>query len=111
MFLIFFLKASEINIILGLEVINMDRRKFIKTSAFLTGGIFLKGNQILGKETTIPDLVMVKDGQPAEMARKTFELLGGVSRFVAKGDYVLLKPNLSWDRAPLPCAWAWCRLF
>ena len=96
----FFLKASEINIILGLEIINMDRRKFIKTSAFLTGGIFLKGNQILGKETTIPDLVMVKDGQPAEMARKTFELLGGVSRFVAKGDYVLLKPNLSWDRAP-----------
>ena len=77
----------------------MDRIKFIKTSAFLTGGIFLRGTQILGKETTFHDLVMVKDGQPAEMARKTFELLGGVSRFVAKGDYVLLKPNLSWDRA------------
>lgn len=78
----------------------MDRRKFIKTSALLTGGIVLGVPRILGQETTFPDLVMVKNGQPAEMARKTMEMLGGMSRFVTKGDYVLLKPNLSWDRAP-----------
>ncbi|MFH1251669.1 MAG: DUF362 domain-containing protein [bacterium] len=78
----------------------MDRRKFIKTGALLTGGIVLGVPRILGKETVYPDLVMVKNGQPAEMARKALDMLGGISRFIAKGDSVLLKPNLSWDRAP-----------
>jgi len=78
----------------------MDRRKFIKTSALLTGGAVLGASRIIAKETGPADLVMVTNGQPAEMAQKLFELLGGISRFVAKGDYVLLKPNLSWDRTP-----------
>jgi len=78
----------------------MDRRKFIKTGAILTGSIVLGVPRILGKETTFPDLVMVKNGQPAEMARKALDMLGGISRFIAKGDSVLLKPNLSWDHAP-----------
>jgi len=78
----------------------MDRRKFIKTGAILTGSFVLGVPRILGKEITYPDLVMVKNGQPAEMIRQAFNMLGGVTRFVTKGDSVLLKPNLSWDRAP-----------
>lgn len=80
--------------------VNMDRRKFIKTSAVLTGGIMLGVPRIMGKETQTADLVLVKNGQIVEMIRKTLDMMGGMSRFVAKGDYVLLKPNLSWDRAP-----------
>jgi len=34
------------------------------------------------------------------MAEKVFELLGGVSRFISKGDYIMVKPNMSWDRRP-----------
>ena len=35
-----------------------------------------------------------------ELTRKTFEAAGGMNRFVSKGDVVVIKPNLSWARAP-----------
>jgi uncharacterized protein (DUF362 family) len=34
------------------------------------------------------------------LTRKTFEAAGGISRFVSKGDVVVIKPNISWARAP-----------
>ncbi len=35
-----------------------------------------------------------------ELTRKLFESAGGMSRFVSKGDVVVIKPNISWARAP-----------
>ncbi len=35
-----------------------------------------------------------------ELTRKTFEAAGGINRFVSKGDVVVIKPNISWARAP-----------
>ncbi len=35
-----------------------------------------------------------------ELTRKTFEAAGGMNRFVSKGDVVVIKPNISWARAP-----------
>ena len=35
-----------------------------------------------------------------ELTRKTFEAAGGMNRFVSKGDVVVIKPNVSWARAP-----------
>ncbi len=35
-----------------------------------------------------------------ELTRKTFEAAGGMNRFIARGDVVVIKPNLSWARAP-----------
>ena len=34
------------------------------------------------------------------LTRKTFDAAGGINRFVAKGDVVVIKPNISWARAP-----------
>jgi uncharacterized protein (DUF362 family) len=44
-------------------------------------------------------------GNPAgytirELTRKTFETAGGMKRFISRGDVVVIKPNLSWARAP-----------
>ena len=36
----------------------------------------------------------------AELTRKTVEAAGGMGAFVSRGDVVVLKPNLSWARAP-----------
>jgi uncharacterized protein (DUF362 family) len=41
-----------------------------------------------------PDLVVVRGGDPESLARKTLELLGGMKRFVKKGDNVIIKPNI-----------------
>lgn len=35
-----------------------------------------------------------------ELARKVFEAAGGLSRFISKGDVVVIKPNISWARRP-----------
>ena len=44
--------------------------------------------------TEFPDLVVVRKGDPESLARKTLELLGGMKRFVKKGDNVIIKPNI-----------------
>lgn len=41
-----------------------------------------------------PDIAVVKGGEPEILARKTLELLGGMKRFVKKGDNVIIKPNI-----------------
>jgi uncharacterized protein (DUF362 family) len=46
------------------------------------------------------DLVKVKGKDPAAITRRAIEELGGMSRFVRKGDVVVVKPNIGWDRAP-----------
>ena len=35
-----------------------------------------------------------------ELTRKVFAAAGGIKRFVAKGDVVVIKPNISWARRP-----------
>ena len=35
-----------------------------------------------------------------ELTRKVFEAVGGIEKFVSKGDVVVIKPNISWARAP-----------
>jgi uncharacterized protein (DUF362 family) len=43
---------------------------------------------------------VVTGGGPAENARKAVALLGGMGAFVSRGDVVVLKPNIGWDRTP-----------
>lgn len=85
---------------------KINRREFLKKAAGLgmaayglsPGGPF----QTWESEQTIesPDLVVVKNGTPAQMVRKAVEALGGMSHFVKKGDVVVVKPNIGWDRMP-----------
>jgi uncharacterized protein (DUF362 family) len=35
-----------------------------------------------------------------DLTRKVFEAAGGITRFVSRGDVVVIKPNLSWARRP-----------
>jgi uncharacterized protein (DUF362 family) len=44
------------------------------------------------------------DTDPAALVRKAVEALGGMRRFVARGDIVAVKPNIGWDRTPLQAA-------
>ncbi len=45
------------------------------------------------------DLAVIS-GEPAAATRKALEALGGISRFVKKGQHVVLKPNMSFSRTP-----------
>jgi len=85
---------------------SIDRREFIK-SLLVTSGAALsvivnpfKGLPVLGAKEGIPDLVMVKGGTPKALVQKALASMGGMGRFVSRGDVVVVKPNIGWDRLP-----------
>jgi len=41
---------------------------------------------------------------PAVLVRRAVEALGGMKRFVSRGDIVAVKPNIGWDRLPVHAA-------
>ncbi|MCA9593522.1 MAG: DUF362 domain-containing protein [Myxococcales bacterium] len=41
---------------------------------------------------------------PAELVRRAVNALGGMKRFISRGDIVAIKPNIGWDRMPVHAA-------
>ena len=92
----------------------MDRRDFLKTLAAASAMLTVKSNGVMDiMASTLPgtataqaaadnyaDMAAIMNGEPAAMLRAALEQLGGIKRFVKKGDKVTLKPNIGWDRTP-----------
>ena len=47
-----------------------------------------------------PEMAVIQGDDPVLLARRAIEELGGIRRFVGRGDVVVIKPNVSWDRTP-----------
>jgi len=41
---------------------------------------------------------------PEQLVRRALEAMGGMGRFVSRGDVVVIKPNIGWDRMPIHAA-------
>ena len=52
----------------------------------------------------MPALVTVTNGLPAQLVDKAMQELGGMGKFISRGDVVVLKPNIGWDRVPQQAA-------
>jgi len=85
----------------------MNRREFLKKSIQLSAAAYgLKHIPLFGFDPVADpaalskDLVLVKNGAPGVMVQKAVAMLGGISRFVKKGDTVVIKPNIGWARRP-----------
>ncbi|MDR3351200.1 MAG: DUF362 domain-containing protein [Prevotellaceae bacterium] len=83
----------------------MKRRNFLKTLALggAAGVVQLRPESLLGKPAKAPataDLVAVMGGEPVPLYRKGIAAMGGIGRFVKKGQRVVVKPNIGWDRKP-----------
>ena len=46
------------------------------------------------------DLVAVMGGEPEAMYKKAIQAMGGMSTFVKRGQKVVVKPNIGWDKKP-----------
>lgn len=46
----------------------------------------------------LPEMVVARGEEPGALVRRAIEAMGGISRFVSRGDVVLVKPNVGWDR-------------
>ena len=76
----------------------ITRRKLLKTAAAGVA-LSLMDRPVFSQSKPEYDLVVIP-GDPAAATRKALEALGGISRFVKKGQRVVLKPNMSFARAP-----------
>lgn len=85
----------------------MDRREFLKY-AVLAGAAsaidFTGMSKLMAQgQATVSsglDMVAVMGGEPVAMLDRMLKEYGGIGKFVKKGDKVVLKPNIGWDRAP-----------
>jgi len=85
----------------------MKRRKFLKDSigAGLAAGaaVSFGGYNKLWTDHRVPepyDMVAIMGGKPEAMFDLGIQDLGGMGMFVKKGQKVLIKPNIGWDRTP-----------
>ncbi len=88
----------------------MDRRQFLtKGLIFSTiGGFYAStigrfrafGARNISAQAGNFDLVAVRGGEPVQMYRRAMQEMGGMQRFVKRGQRVVVKPNAAWDVSP-----------
>lgn len=83
----------------------MERRNFIKTAvagAFV-GTIQLQHSKLFAANNLQEgacDLVAVMGGEPVAMYEKAMAALGGIGKYVKRGQKVTIKPNIGWNKSP-----------
>jgi len=60
----------------------------------------VKRGHSVAADPKLPEMAIIQGDDPAQLARQAIEELGGMRRFIARGDVVLVKPNIGWDRTP-----------
>jgi len=83
---------------------KITRRQFIKGSA-AAAVIPLLGSELpfygsLAHASGEADLIIAKNGSPAQLLQAAMMPLGGMGRFVKKGQRVVIKANIAWARTP-----------
>jgi uncharacterized protein (DUF362 family) len=84
---------------MGIHRSGTTRREFLKTTAAAGLAWSLPGGPAPAEAATDYDLAVIQ-GDPAAATRKALEAMGGISRFVQKGQRVVLKPNMSFATPP-----------
>lgn len=101
---------------------DVNRRSFLSTSAKAVGGVALVGasaayyydrearvggdltaqvrDYTVADDTSLPELIMVHGSNPSQTVDRALDGLGGIQRFIARGDRVAIKPNIGWERFP-----------
>ncbi|MEI8176860.1 MAG: DUF362 domain-containing protein, partial [Candidatus Omnitrophota bacterium] len=93
---------------------KISRQAFLKfclsgAAAFAAGGLFSRpvfsaqdtaSPRVKKSIKTDKDIVVAQGSDPYRMTRKAIDAIGGMKRFVKKGDIVVVKPNIGWDRTP-----------
>ncbi len=84
----------------------MKRREFLKTGLFAGTAIAFSRhagafqNSGLMPQADQYDLVVIKGGEPDVMFDRAIKEMGGIGKYVKKGQSVVVKPNIGWDVTP-----------
>lgn len=91
---------------------RLTRRSALKTGTALAAAMALNPSLVVGKEAEAQAKMAIARSkspgvEPEEIAeearlltRAAIDALGGMKRFVSKGQKVWVKPNIGWDRTP-----------
>jgi len=88
-----------------------SRREFLEKAAMIGGaGLILPKTSFLfaqpkdtpkEPEPPLDKIIAVCEGkEPSKLTKGVIEALGGMGKFVKKGQTVLVKPNIAWERKP-----------
>jgi uncharacterized protein (DUF362 family) len=82
----------------------MDRRGFLKLAAMTGAGLSLPGRLAVlaeaAEQAMRPGLVVAGGASPEQLVKSALDALGGIRKFISRGDIVVIKPNIGWDRTP-----------
>jgi uncharacterized protein (DUF362 family) len=78
------------------------RRQFLRDVGVLAGSAAALGSGISASaaEASPADLIVASGEDPKAIVKKAIEAMGGMKKFVSKGDVVVIKPNIGWERTP-----------
>src|SRR5438477_6432625 len=65
-----------------------------------TLAIAAKHGHTVAADLQFHEMAVITGDDPAQLARRAVEELGGIRRFIARVYVVLVKPNIGWDRTP-----------
>jgi uncharacterized protein (DUF362 family) len=60
----------------------------------------VRRDHTVAREALLADMSVVQGDAPGALVRRAVEELGGMGRFISRGDVVVIKPNIGWDRTP-----------
>lgn len=87
----------------------MDRRNFLKKCisvaaaagvTALSSPVRLLGQEKSDEKISDADIVAVRNGEPETMFDRGIKSMGGMKKFVKKGNTVVVKPNIAWNSSP-----------
>ncbi len=61
---------------------------------------YVKRSFTVPADSSLPSITVVQGEDPRRLLRRAVFELGGIRRFVGRGEVVAIKPNISWDRTP-----------
>lgn len=84
---------------------RITRREFLRNCSGVAAGALsapciLRAIATAAQTSSVPDILVVKNGSPAAMTRKVIERFGGIHSLVKKDSKVVLKPNMTWALPP-----------
>jgi uncharacterized protein (DUF362 family) len=79
---------------------DIGRRDFLRIMGGLGIGTMLPFPLFAETPFDFPDLAVSEGDDPFSVTLKVVEALGGMKRFIKRGDVVVVKPNIGWDRVP-----------
>jgi uncharacterized protein (DUF362 family) len=76
----------------------MKRRTFVKNSLLFSGALALPSLLPGQAKSGGPLVVQVQGESPYEITKRAVAEIGGMDKIIARGDVVMIKPNIGWNR-------------